>query len=543
MSAFEVKLQNVALMEAERGYDVTIICTSDAQQSAYWEKRLGSKKGSVTPTASTIIAVDEDWDGGAGNFLGTLYAWRKACKRHKEVSGGDLAAELAGGASVAIFHTAGKGTRLAPLPGAENNNKPGVKLPAPGAPCILECVIRQTGAYAGSRKRRLSVFWGDQIFVPSVPATYTPSHHVDIACALGPMPSAEEWERRGLQAYGCIAACDDSSVAAMLEKVSHETASQALKGLDKVTKVGTSLGSFSLSSAFLQALDAGFTTEVDARKGKMDTDPHVWMPMTLDESSYAAIAVQKGLFDDAAARAHHQRISAIVAGFDVSSDGLSGGMFGAVTVGQDMAWWDYGLIKLFAKNSLLLTEASEDAKLARAFFGIDETARVGKDCSLGACAADGVSVVSATRAQSGSISGSALVGVTASEIRAEAAVLVNVCAKKVVAAPGSVAYNILDTSEEGLVLKENEVRVGVFTLDSARPYFEMRSDREEIDGGKVFKERVCGNALSFQEVYDLNSGVDVSACAEAAGARSAAFAESLLPKEEGDAKRRKPSKP
>ena len=29
------------------------------------------------------------------------------------------------GKAVAIYHTAGKGTRLAPLPGAENNNKPG----------------------------------------------------------------------------------------------------------------------------------------------------------------------------------------------------------------------------------------------------------------------------------------------------------------------------------------------------------------------------------------------------------------------------------
>ena len=28
-----------------------------------------------------------------------------------------------------LFHTAGKGTRLAPLPASENNNKPGVKLP------------------------------------------------------------------------------------------------------------------------------------------------------------------------------------------------------------------------------------------------------------------------------------------------------------------------------------------------------------------------------------------------------------------------------
>ena len=37
--------------------------------------------------------------------------------------------------TVAIYHTAGKGTRLAPLPGAENNNKPGVKLPS------LVCVV------------------------------------------------------------------------------------------------------------------------------------------------------------------------------------------------------------------------------------------------------------------------------------------------------------------------------------------------------------------------------------------------------------------
>lgn len=44
--------------------------------------------------------------------------------------GKDIAEQLkAGTISVGLYHTAGKGTRLAPLPGAENNNKPGVKLP------------------------------------------------------------------------------------------------------------------------------------------------------------------------------------------------------------------------------------------------------------------------------------------------------------------------------------------------------------------------------------------------------------------------------
>jgi len=530
MSAFEVKLQNVALMEAERGYDVTIVCTSDAQQSAYWQRRLQSQKGVVVPAASTVLAVDEDWAGGAGNFLGTLYAWRKACKLHMELNGRDLVKELADGASVALFHTAGKGTRLAPLPGSENNNKPGVKLPAPGAPSILECVIRQTGAYASSRRKRLSVFWGDQVFVPSVAASYNAQHHADIVCALGPMPSAEEWARKGLEKYGLIAARSDNSVAAMLEKVSHATATETVSRLEGVTNVGTSLGSFSLSSAFLVALDTSFAKELEAREGKMDSDPHVWMPMTLEEAAYAALMVQKGLFDEAGARQHHQRICALISGFDKSSDGLTGGMFGAVTVGQESSWWDYGLLKLYARNSLLLTEASEDSKLARAFFGIKEGSRVSSDCRLGDCTVDPASVVSGgCNANSGAVTGSALVNVSASELTADTAVLVNVFAKKVVAPKGSVAYNVLETSEEGLVLQENEVRVGIFTLDAARPYFEIRSNREEIDGGKVFKERVCGNAFSFQEVYDLNAGVDVTACAAAAASKSQAFVETVFP--------------
>lgn len=216
-SAFDVKLRNIGLMVPDQGYDVTIVCCSDTAQATFWQDRLEKGKGTVVPSSSCVLAVDEDWPGGAGNFLGTLYAWQKACAKRKE-QGGDLAAELAAGSSVAIFHTAGKGTRLAPLPGAENNNKPGVKLPGPGAPSILECVIRQTGAYASSRSGRLSVFWGDQIFVPSLAAEYQPRHHADIICALGPMPGADEWAERGLHKYGLIAARDDRSVAIMLEK-------------------------------------------------------------------------------------------------------------------------------------------------------------------------------------------------------------------------------------------------------------------------------------------------------------------------------------
>ncbi len=131
--------------------------------------------------------------------LGTLYAYKNAVALGIEKFSIDIDAQLQQNKlSVGLYHTAGKGTRLAPLPGAENNNKPGVKLPATllltnnqetsrQPITILEAVIKQTGCYAKSRVGRLSVFWGDQVFIPSAPVEYTVTHHIDILCSLGMM--------------------------------------------------------------------------------------------------------------------------------------------------------------------------------------------------------------------------------------------------------------------------------------------------------------------------------------------------------------------
>ena len=109
-------------------YDVTIVCTTDDRQASFWMHKLNfPSSGDQFPM---VIAVSEDWNdpGGAGNGLGTLYAWQKACAYAKAHKGGvDLNALLGDGKiSAALYHTAGKGTRMAPLPASENNNKPGV---------------------------------------------------------------------------------------------------------------------------------------------------------------------------------------------------------------------------------------------------------------------------------------------------------------------------------------------------------------------------------------------------------------------------------
>lgn len=145
--ALEAAIEEMSNSSKPKVFDVTIICTTDDHQAAYWTKRLSEgicrspssdsndenspdkKKvktdGDIFPIA---LAVSEDWAaGGAGNGLGTLYAFQKACRMAKETYDIDLNQLLLDKkVSAAIYHTAGKGTRLAPLPASENNNKPGV---------------------------------------------------------------------------------------------------------------------------------------------------------------------------------------------------------------------------------------------------------------------------------------------------------------------------------------------------------------------------------------------------------------------------------
>jgi hypothetical protein len=225
-------------MDGSQGFDAVVVCTSNAAQEAYWQERLEATRGQAAKAGAVIVAVHEDWAAdGAGNGLGTLYAYTKA-KAKAALQGADLDAMLASGGTVGIYHTAGKGTRLAPLPGAENNNKPGVKLPSlvevsPGVTSeltILEAVVRQTGCYAPHRAGRCSVFWGDQIFVPAAGHLPSGSHHADILAQMGPMPSEEEWTLKGLDKYGLITV-NDQNEAAQVEKVSYETAQTSTRRL------------------------------------------------------------------------------------------------------------------------------------------------------------------------------------------------------------------------------------------------------------------------------------------------------------------------
>eukprot|EP00466_Bigelowiella_natans_P016142 jgi/Bigna1/54291/estExt_Genewise1Plus.C_310075 len=504
----------IKAMNKIQGFDVVIVCCTSSSQASYWQKRLEESKGFIAPKNARVFAVEEDWkDGGAGNGLGTLYAWKKACDMDKS-----LDADLkAGSISVGLYHTAGKGTRLAPLPGSECNNKPAVKLPAVIKTdkdvfplTILEAVIKQTGVYASSRKGRLSVFWGDQVFIPSVPTKYTPTHHADILARLGPMPDQATYNKEGLFNYGLICV-EKSGDAKQIEKVSYETA----VGIGTFEKVGTSVGSFSVSSAMLGCLMDTFSGELKSKSSKMDTDPHFWMPLTLPKDVYTDFMLKKGEFDSKeASNAHYERIEGIKAKLDKVEP--NGKYFGAVDVGKDAYWWDYGQVSLYMENNLKLLKASTDAEkdessAMKTFLGLDSksNAATGSLKAVNCCVSD-ITVASASTA-----SNSVLSSVNATTLEVQDSILVNVTAKNI-KCKNCLLYNVADKGD--LSMGDGEILVGI-TLEGKS--FIMKS-KFNVCGKKNWKkwtkagsmtdgdlQMVKKNPHTFQEIYNLNKTADV----------------------------------
>lgn len=68
MASFEELMRkNIDIMNELDGFGVVIICCSSIKQAEYWQGRLKNGKGSIVAKDSFVLAVDEDWPGGAGN--------------------------------------------------------------------------------------------------------------------------------------------------------------------------------------------------------------------------------------------------------------------------------------------------------------------------------------------------------------------------------------------------------------------------------------------------------------------------------------------
>lgn len=349
---------------------------------------------------------------------------------------------------------------------------------------------------------------GDQVFIPSAVFQYTPTHHIDIMCTLlgETAPTAEEWVEQGLDKYGVIAVSSGPGKnAAQVEKVDHATAIQMLQSLGDIGSVGPSLGSFSVSAKMLNALCEEFSGELSAKEGKLDTDPHFWMPMTLSMPDYISLMSQKGV-DKSESEAHYKRIGKMKESFLGDKSNESMGLFGAVDVGKDACWWDYGQLKWYYGNNMKILGDDENSRLLRKFLGVTGNSMYSDIDSE--VKVDDTSCLFASSLKSGAVKGSVLASVNALEVDAEDAIIVNCVAKKIKAGKGAILYNLVDESDEGIVAGEGEVIVSV-TEESGEQMI-LKSNTNTC-GGKAWKTVLDVNTLSFEQVHEKNKDANVSA--------------------------------
>jgi len=353
------------------------------------------------------------------------------------------------------------------------------------------------------------------VFLPSVAFTYQPTHHIDIMCTLlgDSAPTAEEWAAQGLEKYGVIAVLKGSSPdavaeAAQVEKVDHATATQMLGQLGTIGQVGPSLGSFSVSAAILSALVGEYSSELAEKTAKFDTDPDFWMPLTLSQDDYVFLMNQKGIEKDTSS-AHYERMKK----FNDSFDRAGMGLFGAVDVGKDACWWDYGQLKLYSKNSLLLLDDSNpESALLRKFLSLDH-GPVTAESSTGEEDEQVLSMTHsyafASKLSQGSLKDSLVCQVTTKEIHADGAIIVNCVAPKITAGKNSILYNLM--SEDPIIAEDGQVMVAVSEEDGTS--FVLKS-RMDLDGGKAWETVVEGNEMSFSQVHKKNKNAKITTISE-----------------------------
>ncbi|MDD5092869.1 MAG: hypothetical protein PHV74_00600 [Dehalococcoidia bacterium] len=478
-----------AAVEVEHGFDVIIIVSSSHDQADFWQKRLQSSRGTVTPRKTQVISVEEDWPGGAGQLLGTLYAFQKASSIL------NLHQILAGGGTIAMYHTAGKGTRMAPITAAEANNKSAIKLPrlieidGIRTPLtVLEAVIFQTGIFADSRPGRLGVFWGDQVFIPSRSANFEGNHHAEILDIRDQIPADEESWKSSWQSYGLIIP-DAHGDALQREK-------QCWDDLRKLTAVGLikpdasgrvilgkSLGCFSVSHNLLSALLEEFAAELTEKRVKMDTDPHLWMPLTSTREQFTSAGGSPALWD---------RLDQFKQRF-MTKDQQRLRLFGDKDVGNQTLWWDYGQLRLYHQNFLKALEDSFEGACLRQFYNLESH-------HIQSCSKDGLTVENSIIVNShikGKVKDSVLLGVEADHLDSTASAIMSSHLGRA-RIDGALIYGCIDLNE--MALNTGEVAADVFmpSLGQMRMRTEIRRD-----GKEDWDRLICGNPYTFESLSRL----------------------------------------
>ncbi len=477
------------ILSLSYGMDILIISVTSSYEELFWQQRLDQMRGQVIKENTRVLVVHEDWPTGAGNALGTLYAFSKARLKMLELFHKDLIEVLKEGLSIGLYHTAGKGTRLAPITASEYNSKSRIKLAGMlktrhgEVPItLLEAIIKQTALFAPKRKGRLSVFWGDQIFIPSNDIQETNADIDLFIKTLRHCPTPEEWAEKEYSKYGMVLVNEQGSFE-QLEKLSYET----FQNLEKYSakKSALSLGSFSLSCSFLEDLLQEFDIELKEKKEKLDTDPHLWMPLSLEETKYLKTMESKGVSLHEA-KDHFDRMRSF------KEKLLNTPKLLATDLGPDTLWWDFGNHKAYLKNHLKLNEQDQEATMLRTFLQIPSNFQ--NKAKNSSCQVKN-SVLIDCYIEDGCIENSVCIQLTTKKAHIKKSFCLGVSAQKI-DTNESILYNVAENGELDL---QKRIRADNFS----RHYGHLKL-YNDLQVPILWDETSKENSLSFAALHQFN---------------------------------------
>jgi len=484
-------------IKENKGFDVIIIVASE-ENKPYWEKRLRFSKNKILSPKTKIIVTKEDWPKRAGHLLGTLYAFKKANETI------NLKTLLKKGGTIAIYHTAGQGKRMAPLCGTEVNNKPAIKLPEliqiekRRVPItILEKIIFSTQIFAQTREKRVCVFWGDQIFIPSQSPKRTTTLPVELFGIKERIHLSllnRNFWKRNYKDYGILLFSKKRGVL-LREKMSFQEFKELLsKGelktnSKKEIRIMKSVGCFSLDFSLFEILLSEFSRELRVKRRCLNTDFDLWVPLTSQRMEY-----QK----QGGNPVYWERLKKIKKRFIQKK--AQKRIIGEKDLGEKTIWWDYGNLRLYFKNLLKLTERGEEGKVARVFFNAEKywiKKKIEKGLKIENC------ILIDSKIKGGEIENAVLVKSNITWAKIRNGIIFSTQAggvfeKNRKTVKDILLYNVKE--EKNMILQPTEVVTDITPFDGTK--IRMRTNFSR-DGKKYWKIRLPKNIFSFSEMENF----------------------------------------
>ena len=308
-------------------FDYIIVVCSHYSQLKFWEDILPLSVGNLLNANGQIILLKEEWNGPAGNGLGTLNALNQL-REILSISKSDFEVWLKK-RKIGIYHTAGKGTRIAPLTLSEGSNKGAIRLPhgRSGSITMLEAVILQTASYCKEREHSVFVFWSDQLFFSKSPRVKDLESDISVFTMPVQVDSASDWVNHKLDQYGVIIEINQSTQ--LLEKGAYWDFLDLVKKSNNY-KVYKSLGCFSLSNKIASELLRAFDDCLEKHIEKLDTDPDIWKPILF--------YIKTGSWPKYTKLKLIESLSQLSVNYKT---------FGIIDLGENASWFDFGRQDLY----------------------------------------------------------------------------------------------------------------------------------------------------------------------------------------------------